>query len=160
MQFSLVLLRAARPLRFLASVALGCGLALAAAAEDVRVFTASAFQPVVAAVGPAFEKRTGSKLVVVSGTAEAMAERIRSGESFDLAVLPPPLLEALGRDGAVSDGSITLLARDAPGAKAGGSYAGAVSANSSNSQPALSLLILLASEETQPALRRSGLSAP
>ena len=153
-------LRFGQPLRILASLALGCSLTLAAAAEEVRVFAASAFQPVVTAMGPVFEKRNGSKLVVVGGSPDAIAQRIRAGESFDLAVLPPAMLEALGRDGAVSDGSITLLARDRAGAQAASVYAGAVSAHSSNSQPALSLLILLASEETQAVLQRSGLSAP
>jgi ABC-type molybdate transport system substrate-binding protein len=39
-------------------------------------------------------------------------------------------------------------------------YAAAVSTTASNSQPALSLLILLASEETQAVLKGHGLAAP
>ena len=68
------------------------------------------------------------------------------------------LLEELGKEGAVSDGSITPLAKAAPAQ--GGVYAGAVSAAAANSQAALSLLILLSSEETQAVLRQKGLAAP
>lgn len=149
-----------RPLAWLASLTLGWSLACAASAAEVKVLAASAFQPVVVAMAPAFEKRTGTKVVVVSGTSDALAQRIRSGEEFDLAVLPAALLEALGSDGAVSDGSIIALARDRPGTPNPTVYAGAVSTTSSSSQPALSLLILLASEDTQAVLGGKGLAAP
>ena len=149
-----------RPLGLLASLAAGWSLALAAQAEDVKVFAAAAFKPVVAAMAPAFQKRTGSKVVVVSEPVDRLAERIRAGEDFDLAVLPPALLEALARDGAVSDGSIIVLARDLPGRPEASVYAGAVSTGASNSNAALSLLILLASEDTQSVLKGNGLAAP
>jgi hypothetical protein len=149
-----------RPLGLLASLAVGWGFALAAAAEDVKVFAATAFKPVVAAMAPSFEKRTGNKVVVVSEPVDRLAERIRAGEDFDLAVLPPVLLEALAKDGAVSDGSIIVLARDLPGRPNAGAYAGAVSTGAANSNAALSLLILLASEDTQSVLKGNGLAAP
>jgi ABC-type molybdate transport system substrate-binding protein len=151
---------AKRPVTFLASLVLGMSLAAGARADDVKVFAASAFGPVVAAMSPVFVKRTGHRVVVVSETGDALAARIRAGEEFDLAVLPPALLEALGADGAVSDGSIIALAKDPAGARNASVYAGAVSTQASNSQAALSLLILLASEETQAVLKGNGLSAP
>jgi len=143
-------------LRPLAVLALGFGCALAAAADEVKVLAAGAFQPVVAAMAPAFAQRTGHKVLVVDGADGALAQRIRAGEEFDLAVLPQALLDALGHEGAVAEGSIVPLARGA----AATVYAGAVSATAANSQAALSLLILLASEETQAVLKPSGLSAP
>lgn len=149
-----------RPLAFVATLAAGWSIAIAAAADEVKVLTAQEFKPVVATMAPAFEKRTGHKLVVVEGTSNAMAARIRDGEAFDLAVLPPALLEALGHDGAVSDGSIIALAKAAGGAPSATLYAGAVSTSAANSQAALSLLILLASEETQAVLKDKGLAAP
>ena len=149
-----------RPLGLVASLILAWSLAFAATADEVKVLAATAFKPVIVAMAPVFQKRTGHKLVVASDSAEAVAERIRAGEAFDLAVLPPAVLEALGRDGAVSDGSIIALARDGAGARNAGVYAGAVSTTASNSPPALSLLILLASEETQAVLKGNGLAAP
>lgn len=147
-------------LRSAALLAIGWGLGLAAAAAEVTVFAAPALKPVVTAMAPVFEKRTGNKVVVISAPADAVAQRIRAGEAFDLAVLPPALLEALGSDGAVSDGSIIAVARDPALPRNAGMYAAAVSTTASNSQPALSLLILLASEETQAVLKGHGLAAP
>jgi molybdate transport system substrate-binding protein len=138
-------------------LAAGACLAFAAAADEVKVLAAAGFQPVVAAMAPTFEKRTGHRLAVVNDAGGALAERIRGGEDFDLAVLPQPLLEVLGREGAVSDGSIIPLARAGADRTV---YAGAVSTGASNSQAALSLLILLSSEETQAVLKNSGLQAP
>ncbi|HEY0823304.1 MAG TPA: substrate-binding domain-containing protein [Ramlibacter sp.] len=148
-----------RPLRAAAVLAAGWALAAAAVAAEVTVFAAPALQPVVAAMAPVFEQRTGNKVVVISDSIEAVAQRIRAGESFDVAVLPPALLEALGSDGAVSDGSIVNVARQ-PGPPQNTVYAAAVSTSASNSPPALSLLILLASEETQAVLPGHGLAAP
>jgi ABC-type molybdate transport system substrate-binding protein len=147
-------------LRFAALLTVGWGLACAGTAAEVTVFAAPALKPVVAAMAPVFEKRTGHKVVVISAGVEAVAQRIRAGEAFDLAVLPPALLEALGSDGAVSDGSIIAVARDPAAPRSTGVYAAAVSTMASNSQPALSLLILLASEETQAVLKGHGLAAP
>jgi ABC-type molybdate transport system substrate-binding protein len=149
-----------RRLASVASLVLGWAFAAGAMAEEVRVFSAEAFQPVVTAIAPAFAKRTGHTVVVVGEPGTMLAKRIRDGEDFDLAVLPPALLEALGKEGAVSDGSIIPLARAVNAAQPATVYAGAVSANASNSQAALSLLILLASEETQVMLKDKGLSAP
>jgi ABC-type molybdate transport system substrate-binding protein len=149
-----------RRLASIVSLAVGVGCAAGAAADQVRVFSAEAFQPVVTAIAPAFAKRTGHTVVVVGEPGNVLARRIRDGEDFDLAVLPPALLEALGKEGAVSDGSIIPLARAVNPAQPATVYAGAVSAYASNSQAALSLLILLASEETQVMLKDKGLSAP
>src|SRR5262249_47526087 len=149
-----------RPLAAFAVVALGWSCASAALADEVKVLAAAPFQAVVATMAPVFEKRTGHKLRVVKDTGGALAERIRAGEEFDLAVLPEAVLEALGKEGAVSDGSIIALARVRGQQQGATVYAGAVSTSSASSQAALSLLILLASEDTQAVLKDSGLSAP
>lgn len=130
----------------------------AAAAQELTVFAATSFKPVLAAMTPAFEKRDGVRVVVVTDAAGALAQRIRTGQPFDLAVLPEALLETLAEEGAVAGGSITALARErgAPATL----YAGAMSVEPGNPQAAMSLLVLLASEDTQGVLVRSGLSAP
>jgi ABC-type molybdate transport system substrate-binding protein len=120
-----------------------CLLANPAAAADVHVLVSAAFKPVVAAMAPGFEKRTGHKVRFVEDV------------DFDLAVLPEIELERLGKDGVVADGSITRLARETRE-----TYAGALSTSAANSNAAMSLLILLSSEETQAILKSKGLSAP
>jgi ABC-type molybdate transport system substrate-binding protein len=148
------------PLAFAATLAAGWSFAPSAAAEEVRVFTVRVFAPAVAAVAPAFEKRTKHKVVVVSDTDGALVKRIRDGEVFDLAVLPPVLLETLGSQGMISDGSIIPLARAVAGTPNAGVYAGALSSEASDSRAALSLLILLASEDTQMVLKSYGMAPP
>lgn len=127
-------------LLFVASCLLACN----ALAGEVLVLVSMGMKPVVQAMVPAFEKRTGHKVKYVDESSD-----------FDLAVLPEIELERLGKDGVVADGSITQLAREKRAV-----YAGALSTSAVNSTAALSLLILLSSEETQGLLKGNGLSAP
>ena len=83
----------------------------AASAAEVRVLTAGAFKPVVAAVAPDFEKRTGNAVVVVNDTVGALVRRIAAGEAFDVAVLTPEAMARLGEAGKVVSGSSVPLAR-------------------------------------------------
>ena len=136
------------------------GFAIAAKAAEVKVLSAEAFAPVVAAMAPVFEKRTGDKLVMVTDTDAGVAKRIRDGQDFDLAVLPHEVLEALGKEGVIYPGSIVSLAKVVAGTQNGTVYAGALSDWASDSQSAMSLLILLASEETQAKLKGKGMAAP
>lgn len=149
-----------QPARRFALLTACWSFATAAAAAEVKVLSAEAFFPVVAAMAPMFEKRTGDKLVVVNDTAAGVEKRIRDGQDFDLAILPPEMLEALGKEDGVSAGSITPLAKVVAGSQKGTVYAGAVSARAADSHPALSLLILLASEDTQLVLKGKGMAAP
>lgn len=88
--------------------------ALAAAAE-LKVLTAGAFKPVLQALAPEFEQRTGHKLLLDNDTAGALQKRIAGGEAFDLVVLTPAALEALATSGQVAPGSATRVARVAIG---------------------------------------------
>ena len=148
-----------RARRWIVGLAVGCALGAGAIAAEIKVLTADAFKPVLMAMAPGFEKRTGHKVEVAGAAPAAIDKRIRDGEDFDLAILPPALLEALGKEGAVSDGSITVLARvPAVAGQPASVIAGALSASAANAT--LSLLILLASEETQVILKDKGMLAP
>lgn len=85
-----------------------------AAAAEVKVLTAGAMKQVVLALQPEFEKQ-GHRLVVDNDTAGALRKRIEAGESFDLAVITPGVIDALGSRGKVVPGSKTSLARVAIG---------------------------------------------
>ena len=91
-----------------------CGALPQAHAADIKVLTAGAFKPVVLALVPAFESQTGHKVTVANDTAGALAKRIDGGEAFDVVVLTPSALAALGKVGKVVLPS-TLLARVAMG---------------------------------------------
>jgi molybdate transport system substrate-binding protein len=85
-----------------------------AAAAEVKVLTAGAMKQVVLALQGEFGKQ-GHKLVVDNDSAGALRKRIEGGESFDLAVITPGVIDALGTAGKVVPGSKTSLARVAIG---------------------------------------------
>ncbi|MEP6720383.1 MAG: substrate-binding domain-containing protein [Variovorax sp.] len=89
--------------------------ACAAGAAELKVLTAGAFKPVVTALAPAFEQRTGHKLVVDNDTAGALAKRIAGGEAFDVVILTPAAVEQLVQASKVVAGSPARLARVAIG---------------------------------------------
>ena len=95
----------------LAGWAVGSG----AAAADLRVLTAGAYKPVVVALAPAFEQRTGHRLVIDNDTAGALVRRISAGEAFDLVLLTPGGLEQLAKAGKVDTGASVRLAKVAIG---------------------------------------------
>ena len=70
---------------------LGVLAAPAAFAAEIKVLTAGAFKPVVAALAPAYEQRTGHTVVIVYDTVGALLRRIAAGEAFDVAVLLSPV---------------------------------------------------------------------
>ena len=83
----------------------------AAGAAEVRVLTAGAFKPVVAALAPAFTARTGHTVVIVNDTTGALVRRIAGDEAFDLVVLTPDGIAGLAGTGKVLPGSAVPLAR-------------------------------------------------
>jgi molybdate transport system substrate-binding protein len=84
-------------------------------AADIRVLTAGAFKPVLQALAPGFEQRTGHKLSIDNDTAGALQKRIGGGEAFDVAVITPGAVEALVKSGQIAAGSTQKLARVAIG---------------------------------------------
>jgi molybdate transport system substrate-binding protein len=80
-------------------------------AADIKVLTGGAFKQVVLAVVPAFEQQTGHKVVVDNDTAGALKKRIESGETFDVAVITPSVIDELAHAGKVAAGSRVNLAR-------------------------------------------------
>lgn len=90
-------------------------VALSASAAEIKVLTAGAFKPIVMSLAPAFEQRTGHKLVVDNDTAGALAKRIADGETFDVVVLTPAAIEQMTQAGKVAAGSSARLARVAIG---------------------------------------------
>jgi hypothetical protein len=95
-----------------------------------------------------------------TGSTVASDGSVQHWHGSHLAVLPPVLLETLGSQGMISEGSIIPLARALAGTPNAGVYAGALSSDASDSRAALALLILLASEDTQMILKGHGMAPP
>ena len=96
-------------------VAVACAAAGAAGGAELKVLTAGAFKPVVAALAPVFEGQTGYTVRIENDTAGALARRIGNGEAFDVVVLTPAAMEPLEQAGRVARGSSVRLARVAIG---------------------------------------------
>jgi molybdate transport system substrate-binding protein len=82
-----------------------------AVAAEIKVLTAGAYRPVVMALAPAFEQRSGHRLEIEDDTVGSLVRRIGSGEDFDLVVVTPAGLEQLVQAGKVAAGSPRPLAR-------------------------------------------------
>ena len=79
-------------------------------AAEVKVLTAGAFKQVVLALVPDFEKQTGNKVVVDNDTAGGLKKRIEGGETFDVAVITPAVIDELSEAGKIAAGSRVNLA--------------------------------------------------
>lgn len=84
-------------------------------ADTIKVLTTGAFKQVLVGLAPAFETKTGHKLDIHNDTAGALSKRIDNGETFDVLVLTPGGLKALGERGVVDPRSIKPLAKVAIG---------------------------------------------
>src|SRR6185437_3700636 len=82
-----------------------------AAAAELKIFTAREIWTVLNEVGPEFERTTGHKLNVISGFTPEFIKRMNSGETFDILFSPPPVIDALIKQGNLSGDSRTLLVR-------------------------------------------------
>jgi molybdate transport system substrate-binding protein len=67
-----------------------------AQAADVTVLGAGAIIGVAEAVAPGFEAATGHKVTLRTDTSGGLARRIKGGEAFDVVMMPPAALDALG----------------------------------------------------------------
>ena len=86
------------------------GGAAGASAAEIKVLTAGAFKQVVLALVPDFEKQSGHKVVVDNGTAGQLKQRIEGGETFDVAVVTPGVVDGLIANGKIAAGSRLNLA--------------------------------------------------
>src|SRR5437763_12112277 len=64
---------------------------------------------------PQFERSTENKVTIKYGAAAALKQQIESGETFDLAILTPALIDDLIKQGKVDTGSRTNIARTGVG---------------------------------------------
>ena len=87
--------------------------AATAQGADLKVFSSTALRAVLDQLGPQYEKATGNKLVFTIGPAAVMKAQIDQGAEFDVAIVTPPLLEALATSGKVDASTRAVLAKSA-----------------------------------------------
>jgi molybdate transport system substrate-binding protein len=81
-----------------------------AAAAEMKALTTGAMKDVMLSVAAEFEKATGHKVTVVNDTAGAVAKRIEGGETVDIAINTPALIDDLIAKGKIAAGSRVNLA--------------------------------------------------
>lgn len=79
-------------------------------AAEVKVLTAGAYDQVLQALVPEFEKQTGHTVKSEKGAAGTLKKRVESGEAFDVAIITPATMEGLIKDGKLVAQSYAKLA--------------------------------------------------
>ena len=86
-----------------------------AAAGEITVLCSNGIKAVMEDLVPKFEKATGHKVVIEYNLAAVLKQRIEGGTGFDLAILTPPLVDDLIKQGKLAADSRTMLARSGLG---------------------------------------------
>lgn len=82
-----------------------------ASGAEIKVLCSNGIKTVMEELAPQFERATKHKVVITYGVAAALKRRIESGEAFDIAVLTPPLVDDLIKQGKIAGETRTVLAR-------------------------------------------------
>lgn len=83
--------------------------ATSASSAELKVFTVRAISTVLDVVGPQFQKTSAHKLNIVTGFTPELLKRIKAGESYDILVVPAPVIDRLIKDGTLRADSRVLL---------------------------------------------------
>ena len=82
-----------------------------ASAADLQVLCSNGFKAVFEELAPQFERASGHKVNVKFGLAANFKQQIDAGESFDLAILTPALVDDLIKSKKMAADTRTVLAR-------------------------------------------------
>src|SRR4051812_33217538 len=103
-----------KPVSFVMTAALAAMVltqSLVTGATEIKVLCSNGIREVMRDLIPQFEKATGNTVAVTFGLSAALKRQIDGGESFDLAILTPTLIDDLVKRGTVAGDSRTILAR-------------------------------------------------
>jgi molybdate transport system substrate-binding protein len=84
---------------------------VAVQAADVHLFVGGGFRSTMTELVPAFERATGHKLIATFDSTGAFERRIAAGESFDVLLIGPELVDSLIKQGKVVSGTNAIVAR-------------------------------------------------
>jgi molybdate transport system substrate-binding protein len=87
----------------------------AAQAAEVNVFSVLPLKTFLDELGPAFERATGHKLTIKYDVSAALKRQIDAGETLDVALLLPAIIDDLIKQGKVATGTRTDVSRAAVG---------------------------------------------
>lgn len=80
-------------------------------AADIKVISSVGMKGALEQIQPQFERTTSHKLVLVLGTSVPLKRRIDEGETFDVVILTPPMIEDLNKQGKTVAATSTNVAK-------------------------------------------------
>ena len=80
-------------------------------AAEIKVLCSNGIKAVMEELVPQFEQATRHKILIRYGLSAALKRQIEAGEPFDIAVLTPPLIDDLVKQGKIAGDTRTTLAR-------------------------------------------------
>lgn len=96
---------------FTALLSIAASFAVAADGAEVKIISGPATAGVLAQIGPRFERETGNTLADKGGITGVLKQLIESGEPFDLAIIPGPLMDNFVKEGKIAAGTSTPFVR-------------------------------------------------
>ncbi|MFN0135415.1 MAG: molybdate ABC transporter substrate-binding protein [Phycisphaerae bacterium] len=93
------------------AMVLAIGRPHVASAAELRVLCSNGFQAVMQALVPQFEQATKHRVLATYGVSADLKRQVDAGESFDIAVLTPTLIDDAIRRGQIAGDSRMALAR-------------------------------------------------
>ncbi len=90
-----------QPLFTRALVAVVLALPFGAHAEEIKIMTVQSVEILMKNAGPIFEKSSGINIILTTGLSAAAKTKIDAGETFDLAVLAPTVIDQLIKEGKI-----------------------------------------------------------
>lgn len=97
-------------MRALFALALSIGFA-AAQAADIKVLSGNGARAAIAELGARYERESGHRVTIDFAVNPEVRKRIQGGEAFDVAILNPPVLDALIKEGKVRADTRTVIGR-------------------------------------------------
>jgi molybdate transport system substrate-binding protein len=98
------------------AVLASCAIGVSAQAAEIKVLSGNGARSAVAELGAQFERASGHKVAIHFAVNPEVKKRIDDGEAFDVAVLNPPVLDALIKEGKVRGDTRSVLGRAGIGA--------------------------------------------
>ena len=80
-------------------------------AAEVKILSANGVRAILGDLAGEFERTTGNKVTISYGEAGEIRKRVQDGETFDVTVLPMPVLEELLKQGKIAPASTANVAR-------------------------------------------------
>jgi molybdate transport system substrate-binding protein len=89
---------------------------IAVQAAEIKVLSGNGARAAISELGVRFERASGHKVAIHFEVNPAVKRKIEAGESFDVAVLNPPVLDDLIRQGKIVAGTRAVIGRSGIGA--------------------------------------------